>query len=106
MKRVFQKTLVVFYIPLCVCDFLLDRLRVIRLEPPLWAVFWTLAGAEHVALPMWRISSDAVQPSRGCQNDMDMTLSIALHGSILDPMSRLCEAAARPAYYQGDLLGL
>ena len=22
------------YIPLCVCDFLLDRLRVIRLEPP------------------------------------------------------------------------
>ena len=34
VKRVFQKTLVVSYIPLCVCDFLLDRLRVIRLEPP------------------------------------------------------------------------
>ena len=34
VKRVFRKTLVVSYIPLCVCDFLLDRLRVIRLEPP------------------------------------------------------------------------
>ena len=36
MKRVFKKTLVVSYIPLCVCDFILvlDRLRVIRLEPP------------------------------------------------------------------------
>ena len=34
VKRVFQKTLVVSYIPLCVCDFLLDKLRVIRLEPP------------------------------------------------------------------------
>ena len=33
-KRVFQKTLVVSYIPLCVCDFLLEKLRVIRLEPP------------------------------------------------------------------------
>ena len=33
VKRVFQKTLVVSYIPLCVCDFLLDKLRVIRLEP-------------------------------------------------------------------------
>ena len=44
---------------------------------------------------------EAVQPSLGCRNDMDM--SSALHGSILDPMSRLCEAAARPGYYQGDL---
>ena len=34
VKRVFRKTLVASYIPLCVCDFLLDRLRVIRLEPP------------------------------------------------------------------------
>ena len=34
VKRVFQKTLVVSYIPLCVCDFLLEKLRVIRLEPP------------------------------------------------------------------------
>ena len=34
VTRVFQKTLVVSYIPLCVCDFLLDKLRVIRLEPP------------------------------------------------------------------------
>ena len=34
VKRVFQKTLVVSYIPLCVCDILLDRLRVIKLEPP------------------------------------------------------------------------
>ena len=34
VKRVFQKTLVVSYIPLCVCDFLLDKLCVIRLEPP------------------------------------------------------------------------
>ena len=34
VKRVFQKTLVVSYIPLCVCDFLLDKLRVIRLQPP------------------------------------------------------------------------
>ena len=34
VKRVFQKTLVVSHIPLCVCDFLLDKLRVIRLEPP------------------------------------------------------------------------
>ena len=33
-KRVFQKTLVVSYLPLCVCDFLLEKLRVIRLEPP------------------------------------------------------------------------
>ena len=35
VKRVFQKTLVVSYVPLCVCDFLLDKLRVIRLEPPI-----------------------------------------------------------------------
>ena len=34
VKRVIQKTLVVSYIPLCVCDFLLDKLRVIRPEPP------------------------------------------------------------------------
>ena len=34
VKRVVRKTPVVSYIPLCVCDFLLDRLRVIRLEPP------------------------------------------------------------------------
>ena len=34
VKRVFQKTLVVSYIPLSVCDFLLEKLRVIRLEPP------------------------------------------------------------------------
>ena len=34
VKQVFQKTLVVSYIPLCVCDFLLEKLRVIRLEPP------------------------------------------------------------------------
>ena len=34
VKRVFQKTLVVSYIPLCVCDFLLDKLCVIQLEPP------------------------------------------------------------------------
>ena len=34
VKRVFQKTLAVSYIPLCVCDFLLEKLRVIRLEPP------------------------------------------------------------------------
>ena len=34
VKQVFRKTLVVSYIPLCVCDFLLDKLRVIRLEPP------------------------------------------------------------------------
>ena len=34
VKRVFQKTLVVSYIPLCVCDFLLEKLHVIRLEPP------------------------------------------------------------------------
>ena len=34
VKRVFQKTIVVSYIPLCVCDFLLGKLRVIRLEPP------------------------------------------------------------------------
>ena len=34
VKRGFRKTLVASYIPLCVCDFLLDRLRVIRLEPP------------------------------------------------------------------------
>ena len=34
VKRVFQRTLVVSYIPLCVCDFLVDKLRVIRLEPP------------------------------------------------------------------------
>ena len=34
MKRVFQKTLVVSYIQLCVCDFLLEKLHVIRLEPP------------------------------------------------------------------------
>ena len=34
VKRVFQKTLVVSYIPLCVCDFLLDKLHVIQLEPP------------------------------------------------------------------------
>ena len=34
VKRVFQKTLVVSDIPLCVCNFLLDRLRVIKLEPP------------------------------------------------------------------------
>ena len=34
VKRVFQKTLVVSYIPLCVCDFLLEKLRVIRPEPP------------------------------------------------------------------------
>ena len=34
VKRVLRKTLVVSYIPLCVCDFLLDKLRVIGLEPP------------------------------------------------------------------------
>ena len=34
VKRVLRKTLVVSYIPLCVCNFLLDKLRVIRLEPP------------------------------------------------------------------------
>ena len=34
VKRVFQKALVVSYIPLCVCDVLLEKLRVIRLEPP------------------------------------------------------------------------
>ena len=34
VKRGFRETLVVSYIPLCVCDFLLDKLRVIRLEPP------------------------------------------------------------------------
>ena len=33
-KRVFRKTLSVSYIPLCVCDFLLEKLRVIRMEPP------------------------------------------------------------------------
>ena len=33
VKRVFKQTLVVSYIPLCVCDFILDRLCVIRLEP-------------------------------------------------------------------------
>ena len=43
-----------------------------------------------------------VQPFLGCRNDMDM--SIALHGSTLDPMSRLCKAAARPECYQGDSL--
>ena len=34
VKRVFRKNLVVSYILVCVCDFLLDKLRVIRLEPP------------------------------------------------------------------------
>ena len=34
VKRVVQKTLMASYIPLCVCDFLLEKLRVIRLEPP------------------------------------------------------------------------
>ena len=34
VKRVFQTTLVVSYIPRCVCDFLLETLCVIRLEPP------------------------------------------------------------------------
>ena len=66
VKRVFQKTLVVSHVPLCVCDFLLDKLRVIQLEPPTMAVFWTMAGAGLVALLMWRISSEALQPSLGC----------------------------------------
>ena len=36
VKRVSRKTLVAsyMYIPLCVCGFLLDKLCVIRLEPP------------------------------------------------------------------------
>ena len=34
VKRVLRKTLVVSYIPLCVCHSILDKLRVIRLEPP------------------------------------------------------------------------
>ena len=34
VKRVFQKALVGSYIPLCVCDFLLEKLRVIMPEPP------------------------------------------------------------------------
>ena len=33
MKRFFLKTLVVSYIPPCVCDFLLEKLCVIMLEP-------------------------------------------------------------------------
>ena len=48
-------------------------------NPPLWAVFWTIAGAGLVALTMWKTSSEAVQPSLGCRNDVDM--SFALHGS-------------------------
>ena len=34
VKRVFRKTLKAPYIPLCVCDFLLDKLRVTRQDPP------------------------------------------------------------------------
>ena len=34
VKRVFRKTLKASYIPLCVSDFLLDKLRVIQLETP------------------------------------------------------------------------
>ena len=34
VKRVFMRTRVVSYIPLCVCDFLLGKLHVIQLEPP------------------------------------------------------------------------
>ena len=34
VKRVFQRTVVVSYIPRCVCDVLLETIRVIRLEPP------------------------------------------------------------------------
>ena len=34
VKRVVQKTLVVSYIPLCVFDFLLEKLRDVGLEPP------------------------------------------------------------------------
>ena len=105
VKRVFRKTLVASYIPLCVCvifywtDFVL-----LGWSPLQWVVFWTMAGAGLVASMRWRTSYEAVQPSLGCRNDMDM--SIALHGSTLAPMSRLCEAAARPGYFQGDSLGI
>ena len=34
VRGVSRKTLVVSYIPLCVCDFLLDKLGVIRLQSP------------------------------------------------------------------------
>ena len=34
VEWIFQKTQVVSYIQLCVCGFLLEKLRVIRLEPP------------------------------------------------------------------------
>ena len=34
VEWIFQKTQVVSYIPFCVCDFLLEKLRVIGLEPP------------------------------------------------------------------------
>ena len=34
VKRGFRKTLKAPYNPLCVCDFLLDKFRVIRPEPP------------------------------------------------------------------------
>ena len=92
------------YIPLCLCGFLLDKLRVTY--PLLWAVCtvcWTMARAGLVALTMWRISHEAVQPFLGCRSDMDMYF--ALHGSTLVHMNRLYEPAARLWYYHGDSPG-
>ena len=95
VKRVFQKTSHFVCATSCWRNFVL-----LGWSPPLWAVFWIMAGAGLVAFTMWKSSSEAVQPSLGCRNDMDMTF--ALHGSTLGPKSILWKAAVRPGCYLGN----
>ena len=94
VKRVFRKTLKASYIPVCVCDFLLDKLRVIRLKPLTVGSVWTMLGAGPVALPIWRASFEAAQPYLGCRSDMDMSFALHSLSSTLGHTSRLCEPAS------------
>ena len=87
---------------MCVTSFWRSFVSFVR-TPVLWAVYLsnlTMAGAGLVALTMWRISHEAVQPFLGCRSEMDM--SSALHENTLVYMSRLYEPTARLEYYQGD----
>ena len=82
---VLRKTLKASYIPLCVCDYILQNLCVIQQVPPgVGKVLdscraWT--GCINDNEPVCCV---AVQPSSGCPKDMDMY--IVLTGNALDLM--------------------
>ena len=90
VTMVLRKTLKASYIPLCVRDYILRNLRVIRQVPP--SVGKVL---DNCRVWIGRINDNepvlcgcyvAVQPSSGCPADMGMTLYIVQAGNTLGLM--------------------